>query len=66
LKPISCKVLRYLPIIPRLKRLFMSEEIAKYMGSHKESYSDKPGVMMHPSDGEAWKHFDKEFPEFCR
>jgi hypothetical protein len=55
-----------LPIIPRLKRLFMSEEIAKYMGSHKESYSDKPGVMMHPSDGEAWKHFDKEFPEFCR
>jgi hypothetical protein len=35
------------------------------MGSHKESYSDKPGVMMHPSDGEAWKHFDKEFPEFA-
>ena len=21
--------------------------------------------MMHPSDGEAWKHFDKEFPKFA-
>lgn len=66
LKPVARKVLRYLSIIPRLKRLFMSEEIAKYMGSHKETHSDKPGVMMHPSDGEAWKHFDKEFPEFAK
>jgi len=59
------KVLRYLPIIPRIKRLFISEEIAKHMGSHKETCWKKPGVMMHPSDGEAWKAFDKLFPDFA-
>ena len=37
LKPIARKVLRYLPIIPRIKRLFISEEITKHMGSHKET-----------------------------
>jgi len=65
LKPIARKVLRYLPIIPRIKRLFISEEIAKHMGSHKETCWKKPGVMMHPSDGEAWKAFDQLFPDFA-
>jgi hypothetical protein len=64
LKPIARKVLRYFPIIPRLKRLFMSEEIAKHMGSHKQGFG-KPGVMVHPSDGEAWKSFDDMFPRFA-
>ena len=24
-----------------------------------------PGVMCHPSDGEAWKHFDRTYPDFA-
>mgnify|MGYP003702865735 CR=1 FL=1 len=43
----------------------MSEEIAKHMGSHKESHKEKVRVMVHPSDSEASKHFDKEFPNFA-
>jgi len=52
------KVLRYLPFIPRLQRLFMSEESAKQMTWHKNGIRYNPDKMVHPSDGEAWQTFD--------
>jgi len=59
--PIPEKVLRYLPVIPRLQRLYMTEESAKQMRWHKNGkrYS---GNMVHPSDGDAWKYFDAQHP----
>ena len=52
------KVLRYLPFIPRLQRLFMSEESVKQMTWHKNGIRYNPDKMVHPSDGEAWQTFD--------
>ena len=52
------KVLQHLPIIPRLQRLFMTEESAKQMTWHKNGKRYNPDRMVHASDGEAWTHFD--------
>ena len=59
---IPVKVLRYLDFIKRLQRLFITKESAKMMKWHKEGirYNKK---IVHPSEGEAWKSFDEEYPE---
>lgn len=46
------KVLRYLPITPRLQHLYMSQSTAKHMDYHARPRDFKK-VMVHPSDGEA-------------
>jgi len=57
------KSMFYLPIIPRLQRLFASMKTASHMTWH---HSNKiPGVLRHPCDGEAWKHFDEVYPDFA-
>ncbi|CAL2247049.1 unnamed protein product [Prunus armeniaca] len=58
------KVMRYLPLKPRLQRLYMSTHTATDMRWHKEKQVDDD-VMRHPVDGEAWKEFDRTFPEFA-
>ncbi|CAL8175742.1 unnamed protein product [Prunus armeniaca] len=58
------KVMRYLPLKPRLQRLYMSTHTATYMRWHKEKRVDDD-VMRHPADGEAWKEFDRTFLEFA-
>ncbi|KAI5349975.1 hypothetical protein L3X38_002866 [Prunus dulcis] len=58
------KVMRYLPFKPRLQRLYMSTHTATNMRWHKEKRVDDD-VMRHPADGEAWKEFDRTFPEFA-
>ncbi|KAI5321214.1 hypothetical protein L3X38_030285 [Prunus dulcis] len=58
------KVMRYLPLKPRLQRLYMSTHTATDMRWHKEKQVDDD-VMRHPADGEAWKEFDRTFPEFA-
>jgi uncharacterized Zn finger protein (UPF0148 family) len=50
---IPMKVLRHLPIIPRLQWLFMSEESVKQMTWHKNGVQYNPNKMVHPADGEA-------------
>jgi hypothetical protein len=55
------KKLRYFPITPRLQRLFMSPRTAEHMIWH-QSHNTVDGVMVHPFDGEAWKHFDNVHP----
>ncbi|XP_016571056.1 uncharacterized protein LOC107868969 [Capsicum annuum] len=62
-KKVSVKAMHYLPLIPRLKRLYASNRSAPYMRWHHENRRP-PGVMCHPSDGEARKHFDRKYPEF--
>ncbi|KAL6586845.1 hypothetical protein OROMI_001833 [Orobanche minor] len=58
------KQLRYMPLIPRLQRLYASKESSKAMRWHEES-SREEGVMTHPSDGEAWKSFDATHTDFA-
>jgi len=56
---IPMKIVRYLPFIPRIQHLFMTEESAQQMRWHKNGKRYHPEKMIHPSDGEAWKHFDR-------
>nr|GEX34953.1 hypothetical protein [Tanacetum cinerariifolium] len=63
-KDISYKYMHYLPLIPRLQRLYMSKETAQHMTWHHE-HKREPGVLSHPSDGEAWKKFDQIHAPFA-
>ena len=64
-RKIPKKVLRYFPVTSRLKRLYASRHSAKEMRWHTTHKSANDGDMRHPSDGEAWKHFDKTYPDFA-
>jgi hypothetical protein len=46
------KQLCYIPITPRLKRLFVFEEMVQQMMWHKEGIHDNedPNIMLHPAD----------------
>jgi hypothetical protein len=65
---VATKQLRYIPITPRLKRLFLSEETTKQMRWHHEGKreSEDPDIMSHPADSEAWQTLDRFDPEFAR
>ncbi|XP_025811686.1 uncharacterized protein LOC112889329 [Panicum hallii] len=65
---VPVKQLRYMPITPRLKRLFLNQETAKQMRWHKEGdrQNQDPDIMVHLSDGEAWQALDRFDPEFAR
>ncbi|CAN6586393.1 unnamed protein product [Malus baccata var. baccata] len=56
--------MRYLPLKPRLQRLYMSMHTATDMRWHKERRVND-NVMRHPADGEAWKEFDRMYPDFA-
>ncbi|XP_023773127.1 uncharacterized protein LOC111921775 [Lactuca sativa] len=62
---ISFKKMHYFPLTPRLKRLYASQATATSMRWHSENHAHDVGVMCHPSDSEAWKHFDKSHPSFA-
>jgi len=62
-KEVPVKRMHYLPLIPRLKRLYASMSSAPHMRWHHKKR--QPGVLCHPSDGEAWKHFDQTYPNFA-
>ncbi|KAG8480898.1 hypothetical protein CXB51_025476 [Gossypium anomalum] len=63
-RPKPAKVLRYFPLIPRLKRLFQSSKTSQSMRWHKEGRT-KDGILRHPADGSAWDAFDKRFLDFA-
>jgi hypothetical protein len=52
------KQLRYMPLTPRMKRLFISKKTARHMSWHKEGVRENGQVTVHPSDSEAWKALD--------
>ena len=58
------KQLFYIPLIPRLQRLYASKVTAEHMTWHA-NHETEEGLICHPSDAEAWKHFDKIYPEFA-
>lgn len=63
-KLIPVKVLIYFPITPRLQRLFATKNIAEQMTWHHKNHRVR-GTMAHPSDGEAWKHFNTTYSDFA-
>jgi hypothetical protein len=62
------KKLRYIPITPRLKWLFLCEETVQQMRWHKQGIHDSedPDIMSHPTDAEAWHALDCFNPKFAR
>lgn len=61
-KQVVLKSMFYLPIIQRLQRMFASTKTASQMMWHHSN--GIPRVMCHPSEGEAWKHFNRLHPDF--
>jgi hypothetical protein len=60
------KQLCYMPLMPRMKRLYISKKIARHMRWHKEGVRENSQVMVHSSDSESWKALDDFDPDFAR
>ncbi|XXG73350.1 hypothetical protein AAC387_Pa07g2283 [Persea americana] len=61
---VVAKQVRYFPLKPRLKRLFMSSNISKLMRWHAENSRDD-SKLTHPANPPAWKDFDRRNPDFA-
>ncbi|KAL0311139.1 UNVERIFIED_CONTAM: hypothetical protein Sangu_2408600 [Sesamum angustifolium] len=61
-KEVPYVVLRYLSLTPRLQRLYWAT--VDHMTWHA-THQTEEGSMCHPSDGEAWKCFDRMYPDFA-
>ncbi|KAJ9567557.1 hypothetical protein OSB04_003523 [Centaurea solstitialis] len=60
------KNVRYFPLTPRLQHLYMSKYTADHMRWHgQRETSAHDDVLRHPADGEAWKDFDRSYPQFA-
>ncbi|GJX10989.1 putative polyprotein, partial [Tanacetum coccineum] len=57
------KLLWYLPIIPRLRKLYSNPNDAKLMRWHAEERK-KDGKMRHVADSPQWKNIDQHFDKF--
>ncbi|XP_021625026.1 uncharacterized protein LOC110624220 [Manihot esculenta] len=57
------KKMYYFPLTPRLQRLYASDATTPHMRWHAE-HEYEEGVMHHPSDSPAWKHFNACYPLF--
>ena len=63
-KLVPWKRMYYFPITPRHQRLYSSDVTTSHMRWHNE-HEQTDGVMNHPSDAVAWKHFDDIHPDFA-
>ena len=57
------KVLWYLPIIPRFKRLFANADDAKDLTWHADGRKCN-GMLHHPADSYQWKKINNLYPDF--
>jgi hypothetical protein len=62
-KMVPRKVLRHIPIIPRLQRLFRCESIAQFMDYHARNISGD-GVLRMPADGSAFREIEEKSTDF--
>jgi hypothetical protein len=62
-KRVPRKVLRHIPIIPRLQRLFRCESIAQFMDYHARNRSED-GVLRMPTDGFAFREIEEKWVDF--
>ncbi|KAH9680378.1 hypothetical protein KPL71_026529 [Citrus sinensis] len=61
---VPANVLRYFPIIPRLKRMFSVTDMAEQLRWH-QTYKSQDGKMRHPVDSLAWDIINKKWPSFA-
>ena len=54
----------YFPLIPRLQRFYASRSTTEHVRWYYNNMRED-GVLCHPSDGEAWKHFDRKHLDFA-
>ena len=59
------KVMWHFPLIPRLQKLYMSEEVAKDMRWHEDERNKDNDEIVHPADGLAWQKFNTRYPSFA-
>jgi hypothetical protein len=59
------KVLRHFPLIPRLKRMFLSKKSSAEVQWHKVKRQPVDNELSHPADGKAWKDFDDKHKSFA-
>ena len=64
-KCVPRKILRYFPLTPWLRRLYMNESTSSQMQWHKEELVND-GKMRHPADSKAWKHVDRKYDWFAK
>ena len=57
------KVCWYLPVLPRLKRLFANKKLAKLMRWHAEGQIEDR-ILRHPADACQCRAWDDAFPDF--
>lgn len=62
---VAQKVVRHFPLKKRIRRLFMSSNTAPLMSWHVDGRI-KDGLMRHPADAPAWKHFDAKYEWFSK
>ena len=58
------KFIWYFPIIPRFKRLYRNDEIAKQLTWHEDERITDTNLR-HPADAPQWKKIDHEYPDFA-
>ena len=63
-KDVLHKRMHYLPLIPRLKRLYAIMTSAPHIRWHDEN-NRNDGVMNHLFHGEVCQHFDRTCPDFA-
>ena len=57
------KVLRYIPIIPHLQRLFKCNSLAQFIDYHTRNRSQDE-IMQMPIDGSTFKEIEEKWPHF--
>ncbi|XP_019164339.1 PREDICTED: uncharacterized protein LOC109160506 [Ipomoea nil] len=57
------KVLWYLPVIPRFKRMFANPREAKNLQWHAIGRKED-GKLRHPADSPQWRNIDRRWPDF--
>ncbi|XP_022860332.1 uncharacterized protein LOC111380901 [Olea europaea var. sylvestris] len=63
-KKVPAKVLRYFPIIPRLKRMFGIDEMATQLRWHASNKSSD-GKIRHPVDSLSWETIKRRWSHFA-
>ena len=63
LSRVPAKVLRHFPLVPRLKRMFSTPQLASLMAWHGENMS-RDGKMRGPYDSPQWQHVRDKHGEF--
>ena len=58
------KVVWYLPLIPRMRRLFANKKKAELMRWHATWNKVDSDVLRHPADGMQWQSIDVEYQDF--